>query len=567
MSLVKPSLGRTTKAPMIEADRYTVAAGEEVHLTVFSETSSRGEAIAPGGNVSQLELRSAGPGAFKMTYTPGNQPGVYTVRVFSDNGKTSEAKISVRHPWSWYLKQARKEAIAKPQKGSSHAETWLGLYSGFLAMRHLPCPCEDAQILAKFDEVFPLMYDKATGKPLTQGKAGEFLNRIQNHALMAGLLAAKYRASGDIHDLEMASSLADFMLTCQSADGAYRSGRAHYTSVAYCTKSIMEVMAEERGLAEEGLAWKERYDRHYASVMRAVDELARNLDNIGTEGEPTYEDGMISCSYTQLALFALKQTDPVLRKKFLDAALFLKNGHRCLSQILTPDSRTNGGSLRYWESQYDILTPPNMMNSPHGWSAWRVYGLWYLYLLTGEEELLGQVQNALGSCVQVVHPDTGELRWAFVCDPYVHAAVLEASQDQPGKGRTVSRIIGETYMPMISSWYNAPPNTWVTGYWGHDGGCCDNDVHEIFKCLEEVALTSAYVLERPNGEIAVWNCSAEDKGGTLVVTPAERVVVRIHLNLRKPRRLAAHFGEGQIEKGTYEGMNWIGPGGAPELFR
>ena len=100
LSVVKPSLGRTTKAPMIEADRYTVAAGEEVHLTVFSETSSRGEAIAPGGNVSQLELHSGGPGAFQMTYTPGNQPGVYTVRVFSDNGKTSEAKISVRHPWS-----------------------------------------------------------------------------------------------------------------------------------------------------------------------------------------------------------------------------------------------------------------------------------------------------------------------------------------------------------------------------------------------------------------------------------------------------------------------------------
>jgi hypothetical protein len=247
--------------------------------------------------------------------------------------------------------------------------------------------------------------------------------------------------------------------------------------------------------------------------------------------------------------------------------LFLKDGHRCLSQILIPDSRMNGGSLRYWESQYDILTPPNMMNSPHGWSAWRIYGLWYLYLLTGQESALGQVQNALGSCVQVIDPDTGELRWGFVPDPYTRASVFESCPAQPGKGCPASRVIGETYMPMISSWHRAPPGTWVTGYWGGDGGCCDNDVHEIFKCLEEVALTSGYVLERPNGEIATWDCSVEDKGGTLVVIPAEAVVSRIHLNLRKPHLLEARFQKERKERGAYDGMKWIGPGGVPESLR
>lgn len=564
---VKRSLSDTTHAPMIEADRYTVTSSEAIRLAIWSEPPCRIEAVLPSGDTRSIEARGQGKGIYEATYNPEGRPGLHTIRVRAGNEKISEATLSVRHPWSWYLQQARKEAIAKPQKGSSHAETWMGLYSGFLARRHFPKKVVDSQIACKFDEIFPLMYDKTTGRPLATGPAGDSVNRIQNHALMAGLLAAKYRVTKDVHDLEMASSLADFMLTCQSADGAYRNGHTHYTSVTYCAKSIMEVMAEEHKLASTSLVWKEKFDRHYESVKRAIDELAHSLDNIQTEGEMTFEDGMIACSYTQLGLFALKQTDPILRKKYLDSALFLKNGHRCLSQLLVPDSRMNGGSLRYWESQYDVLLRPNMMNSPHGWSAWRIYGLWYLYLLTGEEDYLRQVQNALGSCVQVVAPDSGELQWAFVPDPYIRASVFEPDPKRPGKGRSVGRIIGEAYVPMISDWYKAPSNTWVTGYWGDDGGCCDNDVHEIFKCLEEVALTSAYVVERPSGDIATWNCSATNEQGITVVTPAEEVVSRIHLNLRTPHQIEVHFGNKQVVKGRWNGMNWIGPGGVPEILR
>ena len=37
---------------------------------------------------------------------------------------------------------------------------------------------------------------------------------------------------------------------------------------------------------------------------------------------------------------------------------------------------------------------------------------------------------------------------------------------------------------MISDWWKAPPDTNVGGYYGQ-GGACDNDVHEIFKAMEE----------------------------------------------------------------------------------
>ena len=41
------------------------------------------------------------------------------------------------------------------------------------------------------------------------------------------------------------------------------------------------------------------------------------------------------------------------------------------------------------------------------------------------------------------------------------------------------------------------------------GGCCDNDVHEIFKCVEEVILTRAYVHEE-DGRRDAFNCTVDN---------------------------------------------------------
>ena len=80
------------------------------------------------------------------------------------------------------------------------------------------------------------------------------------------------------------------------------------------------------------------------------------------------------------------------------------SAHRCLEQLLIPDSRMNGATLRFWEAQYDVLMGKsrNMMDSPHGWSAWLIPALWYQYLLTGEEEWLRKTMNIMGSCAQVI---------------------------------------------------------------------------------------------------------------------------------------------------------------------
>jgi len=549
---VKPALADWTGAPMIDMDRYTVEPGQTARIAILAGGPVTLKATPPGGETAGLTPPRREAGALHFDYQPKGAPGVYTLTATGANGKTAEARLFVRRPWSWYLQHARKEAIRCPQKASSHIETYYGCFSQFLAQEHFPDPALDAQSNARFEEIYPLMFDPDKKVPKT------FPNRIQNTALTCSILVDRFQATGDLWNMEQAAGLADFLLKNQDPKtGAYKNGNTHYTSVAYVAKSILETALVEKELSRKDPIWAERYQRHYESARRAIDDLERSRDNVQTEGEMTFEDGMISCTCLQLGMFALLQDDPALRAKCRDAALDVALKHRCLSQILIPDCRMNGATLRFWESQYDVKMTPNMMNSPHGWSAWRIYGIWYLYLLTGQEEWLRQTMNALGSCVQLIDTDTGRLRWAFVPDPYIEARVFRQDPARPGKGVYAHAIIGEQYVDMISDWYQAPPNTWVTGYWGdNDGGCCDNDVHEIFKCLEEVALTSAYVVERPGGELAAWNCTVESKEGALSVSPAESIVEKVHLNLQKPRRVTVRFGRGAVSA-ECKGIQWM----------
>lgn len=559
---VKTVIARETQAPLVDCDTYTVDANQSFEVRGISTTPPSVSITSPDGKRETLALKPGQPGSYKATYQPTGGIGLYSVQATNGSGKGSEATLSVRRPWAWYMTQARKEAVAKVQIGCSHIEGWYGLFPSYTTRRVLPDKAVDDAIDQTFAEIWPLMYDMTAMRPTRDG------SRIQNHSGAAELMAERYRATGDIKDLEFASSLADCILKGQTPDGVYRSGRTHYTSVIYVAKNILTVALAEAEAAAKDPKWAAKAKTHFDSVRRAVDELAKDLDNIQTEGEMTYEDGMIGCSYTQLAMFALQQTDPEAVKKYLDAALYLKDGHKCLSQLLIPDSRMNGGSLRYWESQYDVMMTPNMMNSPHGWSAWRVYGLWYLYLLTGEESYMNQVESALGSCAQLIDSKTGELRWGFVPDPYVRAWVFEEDPAVPGKPTRKGKVIGEQYIPMISQWYKPAQNTWVFAYGGKGGGSCNNDVHEIFKCIGEVMFENAYVLERADGSLVGWNCKAtRDPKGAIQVSPSDACVSRVHLNLKKGAAVEIAFAGGKFQSVAKAGMGWVGPGGAPFQIR
>jgi hypothetical protein len=559
---VKPCIEKNIGAPMLEASHYTMVEGEEIQLSIFSHEAIDLAVTGPSGSTQVLLPEAVSDGIYQTIYLPHERIGDYNFTVTNRSGMISAARVHVRHPWSWYLKQARQEAVRIPQKATTHAESWLGHFSTFLAKRHFPDPELDAQAEHNFRTILPLMFDLKEAAPILH------VHRIQNVFYMISLLVDVFQANSDIRDLELASGLADWVIKCQGEDGAYYSGETHYTCVAYAAKSMLELAAMEKKLGKNDAKWQSDYQRHYDSAKAAIDDLERRLDNIGTEGQGTYEDGMIGCSATQLAMMSLLAGDSDDGKRYLKAAEYMFSGHRCLDQMIVPDSRMRGGTLRFWEAQYDVLIEHNMMNSPHGWTAWRIPGFVYMYQITGDEQWLKRAMESLGACVQLIDGHSGTLRWAFVQDPYVQASILGEDPADPTnpEGKRFEAIIGEQYVGMVSHFYHPPLNEHTGGHWG-PGGSCDNDVHEVFKALEEVALTSAYVVERESGELAGYNCTVKKIGKTLQIHPMEEIVSRVHLNFRNKHNVNCIFSSGSCTEDNATGMKWIGPGGPPEDLR
>ena len=371
----------------------------------------------------------------------------------------SEAIFYRRKPWSYYMKNAGRQALEKPQKASTHAESWLGLFSLVLACKRYPDDNMRKKAETAFDELFHLMYDGDTKRPSIVP------DRIQNTAYMLSLIT-DYCESG-IGDrkalLETGNVLADFLIEHQGEDGAYYNKRAHYTCVAYIAKSILEFAICER-METDDAVYRQRYERHYASVGRAIEDLIARGDNIGTEGEATFEDGMISCSALQIAMFALTLPEE-RRARYIEAAEKLIAQHRCLEMTLIPDARMRGSTIRFWEAQYDVVRYRNFITASHGWTAWKNYALYYLYLLTGQERYLSELYDSMGSCMKLAH---GDLNWAFCVDPTITAETFVPDQDMPLYDdaysyaepketaccpKTEVQSFGECYIPMISGWY------------------------------------------------------------------------------------------------------------------
>lgn len=155
-------------------------------------------------------------------------------------------------------------------------------------------------------------------------------SRIQNTSGTIGLLVDKYEAYGDIEDLKKASRLADWLAnTWQRKDGAYVNHNTVYTSVIYVAKSMLELTLAERELGQKDPMWKKAAQRHYASAKRAVDQLVASQGDFQTEGELTFEDGMISCSALQIGMLALMQEDEKERRHYTDAMLQILESHDC----------------------------------------------------------------------------------------------------------------------------------------------------------------------------------------------------------------------------------------------
>ena len=565
LEALKPHLAALSPLPVVHGDLYTIGEGEESRLTVFSAAPLKGSCLTvtdPQGVVRRLPVTDRGGNRYTAVFS-GGDPGVYTLEAVNDLGYEAQLCLTVRMPWSWYLHKAAQAVLDAPPKATSHAESWYGFYTAYLARKHMPEPERDRAVDRKMAELYPLLYDAATGRPLHQK------DRIQNHSSMLGICVDVFQSTGSREALDQAEKLADLILTTQGLDGGFYKGQTDYTSVIYPAKSLMELVELERDLAAdsrfsegERQFFRERRDLHLAALTRAMDHLAALDGNFSTEGATAscYEDGANSCSATQLSQFArMFPAGSEQRAYYGGAAKSILDRHASHEQILIPDSRMVGGTLRYWEAQYDVelggtaqVPRGQMMDSPHGWSAWSIYALFHVYDLTGDVKYLRRGVNAMGACAQLMS-FSGQLRWAFVPDPQRHVRLFVPDPDNTTgdriAGTHVDTVIGEQYIPMISTWWRAPPHTWVPGYramGGRElqGASCDNDVHEVFKAMEETVLTKAYAAELENGQWLVCNAAVRPEDAHVEITPTEDLVTAVSVLVRRERQVSVVFAQG-----------------------
>ena len=520
--------------PMIRMEQTSYTAGQEVSFDVFAD---KPKIKVTDGNGRKIIVKKKKVGDRWVVRCHLDKPGLYDVEVCSE-GYVTDGKLSVRHSWEWIMRNARSAVLKHKQRATSHVESWYGYHTAFLAAKCFPDASIDFILVERFDHQMDMLYGEDCKEPLY------YEWRIQNTASTIGMYVDKYEAYGDEEDLMAACRLADWLIRyAQWRDDAYRNKwKTVYTSVIYVAKSILELYEAEYRRAEHLVSsgadasfWTEAARRHYSSAKRAVDQLVASQGNFHTEGEITFEDGMISCSALQMGMLALMQRDDSLRQHYTEAMLTQLENHNCLTQLHVPDARRRGGTMRYWEAQYDVHMMPNMFNSPHGWSAWRAYATYYAYLLTGEEKWLLETWNAVGAFANLIDTRTGELRWAFVLDPYIRARQMHVPVDgidpdsldfgnpHPDMYPNRKYIFGEQYVPMVSSWQTRNSQ--------------DNDVHEVFKCLGETFLTNAFVVERASGEIQGYNCKVEKKDDILTVTSDEAQITGLHVNLRHDYRI------------------------------
>lgn len=530
--------------PMIDLQKTSFTSTEEAVFTVWGKQPQVTVSDDKGEKLSvAMKKLSAERTQVRVIL---KEVGLYTVQATA-NDKVAEAVLTVHQPWEWVMRKARENVLRYHQKPTSHAESWYGFYSAYLAARYFPDAETDRKIDENFELLFGKLHDVEKMEPLYHA------TRIQNTSTTIGMLIDKYQASGDLNDMERASRLGDWLMrTSQREDGAYCNHGTIYTSVIYIAKSMLELSQAEQELGKTDPVWKEAATRHYLSAKKAIDQLVASQGDFQTEGEMTFEDGMISCSALQIGMLATMQSNEADRKHYTDAMLSILNSHACLTQLRVPDGRRRQGTMRYWEAQYDVQMLPNMFNSPHGWSAWRAYATYYAYLLTGEEKWLEQTFNAMGAFAGLIDYKTGQLRWAFVVDPHLEVeqacsadtkltfSDLSFGNPHPRLYETRRFVIGEQYVNMVSDWQTV--NTQ------------DNDVHEVFKCLGEAVLTHAFVIEQADGTFTGYNCRIKKTASGLKVIPNEKQITRLHINLKHPLRISFNGKEKQADG---ELLGWL----------
>ncbi len=560
LDAVKPELAISAGAPMLDLYRYSLEPGQPAEMRIFSSSAATATVTTPAGVKVPCPVADQGNNLYRATFSGTVEYGGYRIQVENKSGKVATGRFFVHPPWSWYLKRARLEALRLTPRADLNSgldgyscESYYSLLGFFLAAKHFPDPAIDIKGDRLLNTVLERLFRERDGMRFSGNP-----ERITNGEFMISLLVKRYEATGDLRSLEMANEFAEYVLSRQTKDGYYGGyGMADYDEVLYPTKAITELMAAEKPLAADHPNWQQRYERQAQSIKRAIDYMMHQGLDVKTEGGGTFEDGAVSCKALEIALFALHQKDPDARREYATTAVQLLAAHACLTRSLDTDCRSIGGTARWWEAWGDEKRSAQMMTSPHGWAGWTLYGDYYVYLLTGEEKYLRELMNAMGTCTQLLDWPSGLLRQAFVVDPHVPNLEHVPDRANPRWGRALETVTSEDYIGTIGDWWGRP--TKGNGYldraeWGATG---DGIPYEIFKAMEEIVLTNAFVIERADGTIVGYNCTVADSGTSLNVTPSESIVQRVHVNLKMSRQVEVNFASGKVSANCAAGMRWL----------
>lgn len=165
--------------------------------------------------------------------------------------------------------------------------------------------------------------------------------------------------------------------------------------------------------------------------------------------------------------------------------------------------------------------------------------------------------------MQLLEWPSGRLHQAFVIDPHVHNFERVPDPTNPRSNRREERVTGEEFIKTMGDWFGrrSPGDSYLDRVeWEWTG---DGIPFEIFKAMEEIAVTQAFVVERADGAIIGYNCSLSLKHNAIEVLPAEAIVQRVHVNLKTPRPMRVRFASETVSAKCRAGMQWLSPRKTP----
>eukprot|EP01051_Picozoa_sp_SAG22_P011048 SAG22_NODE_1035_length_5909_cov_4.914802_2_plen_355_part_00 len=332
---------------------------ENANLNFVKAATDARQLIPPAGGSSE----TGGAGVVATTYTVTQikvavQPlSPLTFTLFYKGAGIEKAAVvgSAANAWDWaWCANTASSFVAKwvqPKCGQS-CEQYMSAFALAVAQRFGGRSASRQALLEGFvdSDLMSIQFDKRNVK---QPNADELLGapgRIQNTSCAMDICRLTYLAAvaqepsspNAERFLDYAVDLANVLLRHQAEGGGLFDGGNFYTSVYYPAKSLMDLadcLAAIPARAQDAAALQP----HIAACLK--DLLSRG-DNIGTEGQSTYEDGAIACTALQLAQFSKHgATPPPDAAQYTSAAKAISEGHRCL-EYRTLNSICNGASMR-----------------------------------------------------------------------------------------------------------------------------------------------------------------------------------------------------------------------------